>query len=139
MIIEKTSLLAGAFQHGDRCRRRQDRLHRAGISWGNGYCERFNGKLRGEWLNGGIFYTLKEAPIVIENWPSTTTRCVDIHCWNIDHRRRSTRLPCTKGVSRNAIAKLTLTLVRPLVASIEFKAQSETLELPHTGKGKLSV
>lgn len=66
MIIEKTSLLAGAFQHGDRCRRRQDRLHRAGISWGNGYCERFNGKLRGEWLNGGIFYTLKEAPIVID-------------------------------------------------------------------------
>ena len=32
----------------------------------NGYCERFNSKLRDELLNGGIFYTLKEAKIVIE-------------------------------------------------------------------------
>ena len=28
----------------------------------------FNGKLRDELLNGEIFYTLKEAQIVIENW-----------------------------------------------------------------------
>jgi len=33
-----------------------------------GYCESFNGKLRDELLNGEIFYTLKEAQIVIENW-----------------------------------------------------------------------
>src|SRR6516162_7055688 len=36
--------------------------------WENGYCESFNGKLRDELLNGEIFYTLKEAKIVIENW-----------------------------------------------------------------------
>ena len=34
----------------------------------NGYCESFNGKLRDELLNGEIFYTLKEAKIVIEAW-----------------------------------------------------------------------
>jgi putative transposase len=34
----------------------------------NGYCESFNGKLRDECLNGEIFYSLKEAQIVIENW-----------------------------------------------------------------------
>ncbi len=34
----------------------------------NGYCESFNGKLRDECLNGEIFYSLKEAQIVIEKW-----------------------------------------------------------------------
>ena len=34
----------------------------------NGYCESFNGKLRDECLNGEIFYSLKEAQIVIELW-----------------------------------------------------------------------
>jgi hypothetical protein len=33
-----------------------------------GACLRFNGKLRDEVLNGEIFYTLKEAQIVIERW-----------------------------------------------------------------------
>ena len=33
-----------------------------------GYCESFNGKLRDECLNGEIFYSLKEAQIVIETW-----------------------------------------------------------------------
>lgn len=36
--------------------------------WENGYCESFNGKLRDELLNGEIFYSLKEAKIVIEQW-----------------------------------------------------------------------
>ena len=39
-----------------------------GSPWENGYCESFNGKLRNELFNGEIFYTLKEAQIVIENW-----------------------------------------------------------------------
>jgi putative transposase len=34
----------------------------------NGYCESFNGTLRDECLNGEIFYSLKEAQIVIEQW-----------------------------------------------------------------------
>jgi putative transposase len=39
-----------------------------GSPWENGYCERFNGKLRDELLNGDIFYSLKESRIVIELW-----------------------------------------------------------------------
>ena len=36
--------------------------------WENGYCESFNGKLRDELLNGEIFYTLREAQVLIEAW-----------------------------------------------------------------------
>jgi transposase InsO family protein len=39
-----------------------------GSPWENGYCESFNGKLRDELLNGEIFYTLREAQILIERW-----------------------------------------------------------------------
>jgi putative transposase len=39
-----------------------------GSPWGNGYNESFNGKLRDELLNGEIYYTLKEAQILIERW-----------------------------------------------------------------------
>ena len=39
-----------------------------GSPWENGYVESFNARLRDELLNGEIFYTLKEAQIVIENW-----------------------------------------------------------------------
>jgi putative transposase len=39
-----------------------------GSPWENGYCESFNGKLRDELLKGEIFYSLKEAQIVIEQW-----------------------------------------------------------------------
>lgn len=39
-----------------------------GSPWENGYCESFNSKLRDELLNGEIFYSLKEARIIIESW-----------------------------------------------------------------------
>lgn len=39
-----------------------------GSPWENGYNESFNGKLRDELLNGEIFYTLREATILIERW-----------------------------------------------------------------------
>ena len=39
-----------------------------GSPWDNGYNESFNGKLRDERLNGEIFYTLKEARILVEQW-----------------------------------------------------------------------
>ena len=52
-------------------------LHRLGVEtlfiepgspWENGYIESFNGKLRDELLNGEIFYTLREARVLIEMW-----------------------------------------------------------------------
>jgi transposase InsO family protein len=39
-----------------------------GSPWENGYCESFNGKMRDQLLNGELFYTLKEAQIIIERW-----------------------------------------------------------------------
>jgi transposase InsO family protein len=39
-----------------------------GSPWENGYVESFNGKLRDELLNGEIFFTLREAKILIERW-----------------------------------------------------------------------
>ena len=39
-----------------------------GSPWENGYCESFNARFRDELLNGEIFYTLKEARVVIEDW-----------------------------------------------------------------------
>ena len=39
-----------------------------GSPWENGYNESFNGRLRDELLNGEIFYTLKEAQVIVEQW-----------------------------------------------------------------------
>jgi transposase InsO family protein len=39
-----------------------------GSPWENGYCESFNGRLRDELLNGELFYTLREAQVLIERW-----------------------------------------------------------------------
>ena len=39
-----------------------------GSPWENGYIESFNARLRDEFLNGEIFYSLKEAQILIESW-----------------------------------------------------------------------
>lgn len=39
-----------------------------GSPWENGYVESFNGKMRDQFLNGEIFYSLKEAKILIEKW-----------------------------------------------------------------------
>jgi putative transposase len=50
------------------CGRRKDGLYRARHSpWENGYVESFNARLRDELLDGEIFYTLREAQIVIES------------------------------------------------------------------------
>ncbi|CUB00167.1 integrase core domain-containing protein, partial [Pannonibacter indicus] len=39
-----------------------------GSPWENGYIESFNARLRDELLDGEIFYTLKEARIIVESW-----------------------------------------------------------------------
>jgi transposase InsO family protein len=39
-----------------------------GSPWENGYVESFNSKLRDELLNREIFYSLREAQILIEGW-----------------------------------------------------------------------
>jgi transposase InsO family protein len=39
-----------------------------GSPWENDYCESFNSKLRDEFLNEEIFYSLKEAQVLTERW-----------------------------------------------------------------------
>jgi putative transposase len=39
-----------------------------GSPWANRYIESFNARLRDELLDGEIFYSLREAQIVIESW-----------------------------------------------------------------------
>ena len=39
-----------------------------GSPWEKGYCESFNGRMRDELLNGEVFYSLREAQIIIEDW-----------------------------------------------------------------------
>ena len=39
-----------------------------GSPWENGYCESFNSKLRDEFLNGEIFYSIKELRVLVERW-----------------------------------------------------------------------
>jgi putative transposase len=47
-----------------------------GSPWENGYNESFNGTLRDQLLNGELFYTLKEAKAVLEQWR-----------WHYNHER----------------------------------------------------
>jgi putative transposase len=62
-----------------------------GSPWENGYCESFNGELRDELLNGELFYTLKEAQIVIENCARTRLSEIDRQyprLWSGQHQIR---------------------------------------------------
>ena len=39
-----------------------------GSPWEKGYCESFNSKFRDEFLNGEIFYSMKELRLLAESW-----------------------------------------------------------------------
>ena len=39
-----------------------------GSPWENGYCESFNARFRDELINGELFYSLREAQVLIERW-----------------------------------------------------------------------
>ena len=39
-----------------------------GSPWENGYVESFNARFRDELLDGEIFYSLREAQVIIESW-----------------------------------------------------------------------
>jgi putative transposase len=84
-----------------------------GSPWENGYCESFNSKLRDELLNGEIFYTLKEAKIVIETWrkhyntirPHSSLRyqppAPEVLQWPAPQHQQST--PATQRLAPNVI------------------------------------
>ena len=60
-----------------------------GSPWENGYCESFNSKLRDEFLNGEIFYSMKEVRVLAERWQFITTLSGLTRRWDIDHQRHS--------------------------------------------------
>ena len=43
-----------------------------GSPWENGYVESFNARLRDELLDGDVFYSLREAQVIIEGWRKHT-------------------------------------------------------------------
>src|ERR1043166_1037250 len=47
---------------------RVEAFDEAVLPWENGFIKSFNARLRDELLDGEIFYTLREAQIVIESW-----------------------------------------------------------------------
>ena len=69
-----------------------------GSPWDNGYNESFNGKLRDELLNVEIFYTPKEAEVLIESCDSITTKSGHTVPWAIDHPHQ--KLSCHVLLSR---------------------------------------
>ena len=60
-----------------------------GSPWENGYIESFNARLRDELLNGEIFYTLREAQIVIESWRNAPSTAAVMIAHNADRVPRA--------------------------------------------------
>ncbi len=62
-----------------------------GSPWENSYCESFNGRMRDELLNGEMFYSLREAQIIIVRWRNhyNTKR---------PHSARSSRPPAPEAI-----------------------------------------
>ena len=55
-----------------------------GSPWESGYCESFNGRMRDEMLNGEIFYSLREAQIIIASW-NLSGHCYAIPCRSVEN------------------------------------------------------
>ncbi len=74
-----------------------------GSPWENGYIESFNGKMRDELLDREIFYSVKEAEILIEQWriEYNTIR---------PHSALGYRPPASKVVIEQSVQPLRLTL-----------------------------
>jgi putative transposase len=68
-----------------------------GSPWENGYVESFNARLRDELLDGEIFYSLREAQIIIESW-RRHYNTVRPHA-SLDHRAVSS-VPIADGLKR---------------------------------------
>ena len=71
-----------------------------GSPWENGYCESFNSKLRDEFLNGEIFYSMKEIRVLADAAASTTTPSGPTPRSAIGHRRQRRGWSRTRGMGR---------------------------------------
>jgi len=83
-----------------------------GSPWENGYNESFNGKLRDEVFNTEVFYTLKEAPIIIERWRQEYNTVRPHSSLNYKPPAPETLLPLAPGPDKeNMIQTLTKKVV----------------------------
>jgi hypothetical protein len=78
----------------------QDGIYRARQPWENGYWE-FNSKLRGEFLNGEIFYLLKEIRVLAERW-------------RVLYNNVRPHPPLRLSINKNSRATLTMKLVQKI-------------------------
>ena len=90
-----------------------------GSPWENGYVESFNARLRDELLDGEIFYTLREAQIIIESW-----RC---HYNTIRPHKSLSYMPPAPEVFVPAFAAWPTALRRPAPPATLQLAQRPTL------------
>ncbi|MBE3088343.1 MAG: transposase [Chloroflexi bacterium] len=70
-----------------------------GSPWENGYVESFNGKMQDELRNREIFYTLKEAQILIERWRKEYNTIRPNSSWDINPPCYACRNPTLGSVS----------------------------------------
>jgi hypothetical protein len=85
-----------------------------GSPWENGFCESFNLKLRDEFLNGKMFYSLKEIRVLAECWR--------VHYNTVrPHSSRGCRPPAPQAWAASSLGRPqahdTPKSVRPAVAS----------------------
>jgi len=95
-----------------------------GSPWENGYIESFNARLRDELLNGEIFYTLREAQIVIESWRrhyNAASYCPSLYV--IDANRSRSRFRCPAGAERRLRARSTRRLATSASRAERLKSQ----------------
>jgi putative transposase len=76
-----------------------------GSPWENAYCESFNSKMRDEFLNGELFYSLKEARVLAERWRVyfNTERPQSIPEFRIIQAAFATRCPPRSGSSAEVL------------------------------------
>ena len=66
-----------------------------GSPWENGYCESFNSRFRNKLLDGEVFYSLREAQILIERWRRHYNTVRPTAPWATDPRHRRASWPST--------------------------------------------
>jgi putative transposase len=67
-----------------------------GSPWENDYCESFNSKLRDEFLNGEIFYSMKELRVLADRWRAHYNTVRPHSSLDTDHQHRRRGWPQAK-------------------------------------------
>jgi len=102
-----------------------------GSPWENGYCESFNSKLRDEFLNGEIFYSIKELRVLVERWrvhfntlrphSSLGYRPPAPEAWLTNQKGKTLHVPISPHPRRRRLSELSdncATLTRPPAQNI---------------------